>query len=164
MEFESEPLTDQHDSAYFSCGVETLDHWLKESALHAAAMNTARTFVWVQGGRVVAYYALAAHQVVREDVPARIGRGGPNPIPAVLLAKLALDVSLGGRGLGGALLGDALDRVLTAVQTVAARLVVVDAENENAIGFYEHYGFARTAPDSFRLVQKMSAIAAAWNS
>lgn len=163
MRYQSEALTRRHDTASFTCGIEGLDEWLRESALHAAALNTARTFVWADGNdRVVAYYALCGHQVLKTAVPARLGRGSPDYIPAVLLGKLALDASLQKQGLGGDLLGDAMERLLGAVQTVAARLVVVDAEHEKAISFYEHFGFTRTAPDSFRLVQKVSDIAKAW--
>jgi ribosomal protein S18 acetylase RimI-like enzyme len=78
----------------------------------------------------------------------------------VLLARLALDRTLHGQGLGGALLAEALDRVVVATRTVAARFVVVDALDEGATGFYEHYGFRRI-PETLRLVQKLSDIAAA---
>jgi len=122
-------------------------------------MGTARTFVWHQDGRVVAYYALAGHQVVRENVPSKIGRGGPNVIPAVILGKLALDRSLHGQGLGADLLVDALERVLAAVKIVAARVLVVDAIDDNAANFYEKFGFLRTGAGSRRLLRKISDIA-----
>ncbi|WP_166997413.1 N-acetyltransferase [Paramicrobacterium fandaimingii] len=111
-------------------------------------------------GRVVAYYALAAHLVQREAIPHRIGRGGPEEIPAVLLARLALDVHLRGFGLGAVLVADALDRVVTATKVVAARLVVVDALVEPVAQFYEQLGFRRI-PGSLRLVQKVADIEAA---
>jgi ribosomal protein S18 acetylase RimI-like enzyme len=78
----------------------------------------------------------------------------------VLLARLALDRTLQGRGLGGVLLADAMTRVVVATQTVAARFVVVDALDESAVTFYEHYGFRRI-PETDRLVQKLSDVAAA---
>jgi len=122
-------------------------------------MNTARTFVWSDSGRVVGYYALAGHQVTRQALPPKLARGSPNQIPAVLLAKLALDRSLHGNKLGGGLLVDALERTLGATRVVAARLVVVDAINDAAVSFYDHFGFVRTAPDSYRLVRSVSDIA-----
>lgn len=122
-------------------------------------MGTARTFVWHDDGRVVAHYALAGHQVVRESVPAKIGRGGPNVIPAVILGKLALDRRLHGRGLGLDLLVDASERILAAVKLVAARVVVVDAIDDNAANFSEKYGYLRTSADSRRLVRKISDLA-----
>jgi len=77
-----------------------------------------------------------------------------------LLARLALDQSLQGQGLGGVLLADALERIVVATQTVAARIVVVDALHERAATFYENYGFKRI-PGTLRLVQKVSDVAAA---
>src|SRR5579884_1984575 len=161
--YESVPLTEKHNVERFSCGVVQLDEWLSSYAKHAAVMNTARTFVWVQPDSVVVgYYSLAGHQVAREALPRGVARGSPLQIPAVLIGKLALDSALQGheRRFGGELLVDALRRVLKATQLVAARLVVVDAINDNALSFYEHFGFVRTAPDSYRLVRKISDIAA----
>lgn len=109
---------------------------------------------------MLAYYSLTAHLLQREELPRSPGRGGPRQIPAVLLARLALDRSLHGQGLGGALLADALGRVVAATETVAARFVVVDAIDEPAAIFYEYHGFRRI-PDTRRLVQKISDIAAA---
>lgn len=107
----------------------------------------------------MAYYALASHQIERQAVPPRLGRGGPDHIPAVLIGKLALHSNLQGQQLGGQLLADALDRILTATAIVAARVVVVDAIDEEAASFYEHFGFTRTAPTSLRLYRKVSDIA-----
>lgn len=103
------------------------------------------------------YYALAAHKVAREDVPGKVGRGGPIEIPAVLLARLALSESLRGQGLGPILVADALQRVVHATQSVAARLVVVDALHERVAQFYETLGFRRI-PASMLLVQKVADI------
>ena len=135
--------------------------WLREQAATASRRGTARTWVWVNDdARVVGYYALAAHKIAREQVPSRIGRGGPVEIPAVLLARLALSEHLRGRGLGAVLVADALERVIVATQTVAARVVVVDALAEPVAQFYETLGFRRI-PGSLRLVQKISDIEAA---
>ena len=135
--------------------------WLREQAAATARRRTARTWVWVDHeARVVGYYALAAHKISREQVPSRIGRGGPVEIPAVLLARLALSEPLRGHGLGAVLVADALERVVVATQTVAARVVVVDALAEPVARFYETLGFRRI-PGSLRLVQKISDIAAA---
>jgi GNAT superfamily N-acetyltransferase len=109
---------------------------------------------------VVAYYALTGHRLVRDDLPKSIGRGSPAEVPAVLLARLAIDATLQGQGLGGALLADALTRVVAATELVAVRLVVVDAAHEDAARFYEHHGFRRT-PGTLRLVQKISGVVAA---
>jgi len=158
--FVSETLTDQHVLEQFSCGSHALDTWLRNHARHAQSMRTARTFVWHVADRlVVAYFSLAAHQIVRSDLPPKVGRGSPDAIPAVLLARLALDQSLHGQGLGGELLLDALSRVVQASEVAAARLVVVDAIDEAAATFYEHHGFIALPGNRQRLVQKVSDVA-----
>jgi GNAT superfamily N-acetyltransferase len=150
-----------HLAAGFDSGEPTLDAWLRDHAATAAQRGTALTWVWLDSSdHVVAYYSLAAHKVVREDLPSRLGRGGPAEVPAVLLAKLALDRSHQGRGLGAVLVYDALRRVAVATEQVAARVVVVATIGEAAAAFYEHLGFRRV-PDSLVLVQKMTDIAAA---
>ncbi len=165
MAYRSQPFDPaRHDLIAFDSGEPDLDGWLREHASGAAARRVARTFVWVQPDihpdHVVGYYSLTGHRLVRDDLPRSIGRGSPGEIPAVLLARLALDRSHQGSGNGGALLANALARIVVATNIVAARFVVVDALHEKAAGFYEHHGFRRI-PDSLRLVQKVSDIAAA---
>lgn len=162
MTYRSERLDPERHEAYgFACGEESMDLWLREQAIAATARRTARTWVWTnEDDAIVGYYALAAHKVAREQVPNKIGRGGPAEIPAVLLARLALSESLRGSGLGAVLVADALERIVDATQTVAARLVVVDALHERVAQFYESLGFRRI-PDSLLLVQKITDIEAA---
>ena len=109
---------------------------------------------------VVAYYSLTGHRLVRDELPRKLGRGSPDEIPAVLLARLAVDRRARGQGIGGAVLADAMHRVVEATNIVAARFVVVDALHEQATAFYEHHGFTRI-PDTLRLIQKISDVAAA---
>jgi hypothetical protein len=109
---------------------------------------------------VIGYYSLTGHRLVRDVLPKSIGRGSPAEIPAVLLARVASDQARQGAGAGGALLVDALGRIVIAIPTVAAGFVVVDALHEHAATFDEHHGFRRI-PGTLRLVQKMSDIAAA---
>ena len=120
-------------------GEPSMDTWLSEHAAGAEARRVARTFVWTTEDQTVrAYYSLTGHRIVRDELPKSIGRGSPSEVPAVMLARLALDKSLHGQGLGGVLLADALERIVVATQIVAARLVVVDALHERAAAFYEH--------------------------
>ena len=171
MVFRSEHLEiDRHDVGALDSGASELDTWFREQAAGAEARRVARTFVWVESQRpdqVRGYYTLTGHRLVRSALPASVGHGSPAEIPAVLLARLALDVSLQGTGtgmgMGGVLLADALMRIVTATRTVAARFVVVDDRDEVVAAFYEHYGFRRI-PDSMRLVQKVSDIASAMPS
>jgi GNAT superfamily N-acetyltransferase len=160
----SEALDPQrHVTTLFDSGEPELDTWLRDHAVGAEARRVARTFVWCQtqdSVSVLGYYSLTGHRLLREDLPKSIGHGSPAEVPAVLLARLALDTRLHGQGLGGALLADALERVVTATALVAARFVVVDALHENAATFYAHHGFRRI-PGTLRLVQKISDVAAA---
>jgi GNAT superfamily N-acetyltransferase len=154
-------LGEHHRFEAFDCGKAELNTWLSDSANHANRNNTARTFVWTTPNDpvVVAYYSLTAHVVERSTIPHRLGRGSPDQSPAVLLARLALDKRLHGQRLGGVLLADALERVCEAVQAVAARFVLVDAIDEEAARFYEHFKFKRIPGDA-RLFRKVSDISA----
>ncbi len=155
--YTSELLTVDHDLSQFSCGKLGLDVWLQRSAINADAAGTGRTYVWADAARaVVAYYTLVPHTVDREQVPKNLGRGGPALIPGILLARLALTSELQRRGWGEALLTDALERALGGIALVSGRLIVVDAIDEEAVGFYARYGFKRTAQGSRRMFMKAS--------
>jgi GNAT superfamily N-acetyltransferase len=158
--YDSEHLGEAHDLTLFDSGEPALDAWLRDSARGVEARRVGRTFVWHSGDHVVvAYYTLTAHVIERATYPWAVGRGSPDQIPAVLLAILALDKFIHGQGLGGALLADALTRAAIAAENVGARFVVADAIDETAANFYQRHGFRRV-PDTLRLVQKMSDIAA----
>jgi predicted GNAT family N-acyltransferase len=161
VKFFAERLCKRHGTAAFDSGKPELDMWLRESAAHAQSNNTSRTFVWHDGDQqVVAYYSLAAHLITREELGRKIGRGSPDYIPAILLARLALSTSLRGQGLGSVLLAEALGRAVAACQSVGARFVVVDASDAGAVAFYANHGFMAVPDDEHRLVRKLSDIAA----
>jgi GNAT superfamily N-acetyltransferase len=164
-----------HDVAAFDSGEPSLDTWLRNHAAAAARARVARTFVWtgegrvrvddaagVAGaGRVVAYYALSAHAVVRGEAPSRIARGVPDPVPAALIAKLALDRSLHGQRLGDVLLADALDRIISAsAQGPAVRAIVVDAATPSGRALYERFGFVPAPGRPDRMIVRAETIAA----
>lgn len=136
-----QPLGDRHQLQEFDCGVETLDRWLRRSARVAAASGTAATYVLCRGERVVGYYALAMSAVWHEQTPSRLRRGMPDPVPVVLLARLALDRREHGRSLGGHLLVDALRRCVRGGSEFGARAVIVDAISPEAADFYRHFDF-----------------------
>jgi GNAT superfamily N-acetyltransferase len=152
--FIGESLDAGHLIDHFDSGQADLDEWLRRHALASDSRGTGRTFVWSTDGQVVAYYTIAAHLLQRDDLSRSLGRGNPDRIPAVLLAKLALDKTLQGQGLGGLLLADAVDRIVEAARTIAARFIVVDAIDEQAVAFYSRYGFTRLASTN-RLVKRM---------
>jgi GNAT superfamily N-acetyltransferase len=158
--YRSERLDSGHDVSGFRCGNEVLDVWLRQHAAIAQAKRTSVTYVWTRvGAVVVAYYSLAPHLIENAELPRRLGRGDPRQIPAILLARLALSEELHGGGLGGVLLHDALTRAIAASQQVGGRYVVVDAIDDDAERFYQHFGFTAT-PRPARLVRKVSDIEA----
>jgi len=147
-----EPLTDRHDCAGFACGRETLDTWLTQRALRNQASGASRTFVVCDGRRVVAYYALASSAVTAEIATGRLRRNMPDPIPVVVLARLAVDRSYQGMGLGRALLQDAGKRVLHAADAIGIRGLLVHALDETAQAFYERLGFDSSPLDPMTLM------------
>lgn len=157
------PISRALDLTHLDCGNPSLDLWLQKSALHTEAMRTVRTFVWAIDGVAVAYYAVAAHSVPRDTLPSSLGHGSPSVIPAYLLAKLALAQRLQGRGLGTAVLGDAVERCLVAGVNAGARVVVVDAADDGAGRFYESHGFSSTLVPG-RLAMKMSDLAGGYDA
>jgi predicted N-acetyltransferase YhbS len=147
-----------HDPTNFDCGEPLLNSWLGAHAEAEIKRGTARVWVWLDDdGQIVGYYSLSASKVRRDEVPSALGRGGPEEIPAVLLGRLALHLSLHGRNLDELLVADALGRIVEATRTVGARVVVVDALHEGAAVFYERLGFRRI-PNGLLLVQKVADI------
>jgi GNAT superfamily N-acetyltransferase len=140
-----EPITADHRLDGFACGKQFLDDWLIARAIKSEA-KSARTFVVTSrtepdAGRVIAYYALATGSVAREDVPKKIRQGPPNPTPILVLARLAVDKRHGSKGIGSALLRDAMLRALEISKSAGVRALIVHAIDEDAIGFYAKYGF-----------------------
>ena len=160
QELRLERLGTHHHLGAFDSGNEELDTWLVRHAVSSQQMDSARTFVVVRADRVVAYVSLTVGSVHREDAPARLVRGMPGyPVGMVLIARLAVDRSEQGRGLGTRLLADALRMAVAAGEAAAARLVVVDAVDERAAGFYRRHGFV-DALDGTRLYRRMKDVRA----
>lgn len=138
----SQVLRDDHHLDAFTCGKEPLDGWLKTQARRAQAAGTARTYVWTRADSpdVLAYFSIAPTQVVRAEIPRQL-TGGYSVIPAYLLARLALDNTLHGQGLGGQLLLDALARIVDAAKVGGGRLIVVDAIDDQSAAFYRRHDF-----------------------
>ncbi|HEX5982671.1 MAG TPA: GNAT family N-acetyltransferase [Solirubrobacterales bacterium] len=143
-----ESLRGKHHLEEFSSGDESLDSWLLRRARHAEGAGSARTFVTADGRRVVGYYALAIGQVQPEDGTERLLKGQPaaQPVPVLVLARLAVDREHQGRGLGRSLLQDALLRCDAVSESVGVRAVVAHARPE-AAGFYDHFGFEESPTD-----------------
>lgn len=160
MSHHVEPLAD-HDLAEFDCGNAELDDWLRRHA-HTATGQGTRTYLLVDDDRsVVGYVAIAPHLLRRDEAPKRLARGAPEQIPAILLAKLALDSSVQGQGLGSELLVSALDVVINAARRAGGRVVLVDAIDDAARAFYERHDFELLPGRTHRLVMKLSSVAKA---
>ena len=155
--FPPESLGEGHDIAHFDSGVSTIDSWLRNMARLNEARGGARIYVVCDGDRVAGFYSLAASAVERRRPPSRVGRNMPEPVPAILLGQLAVDTRYQGRGLGVALLADAVRHSLAAADIVGARSMVVQALDDRARSFYERFGFRPfSAREPLMLVLRMS--------
>lgn len=137
-----QPLTANHRLDEFNCGETSLDDWLRRRALSNQSSGASRTFVVTdQEGRVFGYYALAVGSVSHDLATSSVRRNMPDPIPVMVLARLAVDKRAQGVKLGAALLQDAVKRCLAVSQNAGVRALLVHALHDHAKTFYEHYGF-----------------------
>ena len=141
------PLADRHETADFSCGTESLDQWIKRRALKNQIQGASRTYVVCIDRRVLAYYALASGAVTTVGATGKFRRNMPDPIPVVVLGRLAVDAALQGRGVGRALIRDAGLRVIQAADSIGVRGMIVQALSEEARSFYEKVGFEPSPMD-----------------
>ncbi|AVR88848.1 GNAT family N-acetyltransferase [Thauera aromatica] len=155
-----EPLAAHHDTDAFSCGVESLDRWLKQRALKNQATGASRTFVVCEDNRVLAYYALASSAVAAELATGRLRRTMPDPIPVLVLGRLAIDQSLRGQGIGRALVRDACLRVMAAADAIGIRGLLVHALSPEAQAFYEHVGFESSPLEPMTLMATIADVRA----
>ena len=137
-----EQLSTGHQIAAFACGEPTLDEWLKRRALGNQSSGASRTFVVTDDERqVIGFYALAVGAVSHQDATRSVRQNMPDPIPVMVLARLAVDGRAQGMKLGAALLQDALQRCLLVSQNTGVRAMLVHALNDQARQFYEYFGF-----------------------
>ena len=156
-----EPLTAEHLLGAFDSGVMSLDDWLRRRALLNQVSGASRTFVVVDAGRVVAYYALAASAVAPDAAPGRFKRNMPDPIPVVVLGRLAIALSHQGHGLGRALFRDAAQRVIHAADTIGIRGLLVHAISEEAKAFYIRLGLAPSPLEPMTMMTTVADLKAA---
>lgn len=134
-------LEAHHELGSFTCGVAELDDWLRRRALANQASGSSRTFVACAGLAVRGYYTLSSGAIANGVAPGRVRRNQPDPIPVAVLGRLAVDQQSAGRGLGGDLLRDAIQRVLAAAEHIGVRALLVHAKDATAAAFYKHHGF-----------------------
>jgi len=156
-----ELLADHHDVGDFCSGEASLDSWLKRRARANQASGASRTYVLREETRVIGYHALASGAVVMESASGRFRRNMPDPIPAAVLARLAVDRDWQGRGLGRAMFRDAAQRVAHAADVIGIRGIVVHAISEEARKFYLALGFDASPGEPMTLMVTLSDIRAA---
>jgi GNAT superfamily N-acetyltransferase len=157
-----EKLAANHDFDRFDCGKEPLNHFLQRHALINQAANAARTYVACGDGNVVVgYYSLAVGAVEHASAPGRVTRGlARHPVPVMLLARLAVDETVQGSGLGKALLKDALLRTAQAAEIAGIRALLVHAKDDEAKAWYERFDFKPGPTDPYHLFLLMKDIKA----
>ncbi len=136
-----EPIDSRHCLDGFDCGVPVLNEWLKRQALPNEASGASRTFVVCADRRVIGFYALATGSIRRSEAPGRIKRKMPEPIPVMVLGRLAVDLRRQRKGVGLGLLKDAILRTLTVSKQAGIRAIVVHTLSEKAKYFYLRHGF-----------------------
>ena len=153
-----EPLSPNHDTDSFESGVPALDAWLKVRARANEASGASRTFVLCTDNRVVGYYSLAAASIMHAHATGSVRRNMPEPAPAVLIGRLALDKAWQGRGHGISLLQDAVLRIVGAAETVGVRAILVHAMSDEAKRFYERFGFRASPVDPMTLMMTVEEV------
>ena len=147
-----EKLRGEHPLGTFDCGSEPLNRYLVRYALQNQHAGAAQTYVGLVGKSVIGFYTLAVGQVSREEAPERLIKGlARHPVPVMLLARLAVDRRWHGRGVGKALLKDAMLRTLQAADIAGIRALAVHAKDEQARSFYERFDFVPSLTDPMHL-------------
>ncbi len=151
-----EPLSSEHRIDAFECGEPLLDEWLRKRALGNQGSGASRTFVVTDAaGRVMGYYALAAGAVSHETATSAVRRNMPDPVPVLVLGRLAVDRRAQGVRLGAALLQDAVKRAISVAADAGVRALLVHALSEQAKRFYEHYGFQASMLHPMTLMMRL---------
>ena len=156
-----EPLASHHSTDAFDSGVPSLDEWLRRRAAQNQASGASRTFVSCAGDKVVGYYALASSAVAPAAASGRFRRNMPDPIPVVVLGRLAVARSHQGQGLGRALFQDAARRVIHAAEAIGIRGLLVHALNEEAKAFYLRLGLDESPLEPMTLMVTIADLRAA---
>lgn len=151
-----QPLSADHRLDEFRCGEPSLDDWLKHRALANNLSRASRTFVVATPDQLVfGYYALAAGAVSHKEATSTVRRNMPDPVPVIVLGRLAVDLHAQGIKLGASLLQDAVIRVQTVAENTGVRALLVHALHEQAKQFYEHYGFQASPTHPMSLMLRL---------
>jgi predicted N-acetyltransferase YhbS len=146
------PIHEDDDASTFDSGERSLDEYLRTRALSNHVQGASRCFVTCRDGRVVGYYALASASVEHREVAGKVRRNMPDPVPVILLSRLAIDRKEQGSGLGKNLLRDAIARSVAAAEIVGVRALLVHALHDEARAFYLHFDFEPSPTDPLHLL------------
>lgn len=153
-----EPLAATHIQEGFECGEAVLDEWLKRRAMANQLSGASRTFVVAdQDSRICGYYAMAAGAVSHRMATGAVRRNMPDPVPVMVLARLAVDRRAQGIKLGASLLQDAVNRAVAVSRNAGVRALLVHALHDRAKQFYEHYGFQESPQHPMTLMLKLQS-------
>jgi GNAT superfamily N-acetyltransferase len=153
------PLSEAHRLDAFHCTEPALESWLKQRALRNQMDGASRTFVVCAGADVVGYYALAAGSVLHAQSPGSIRRNMPEPVPVVILGRLAVHSGWSGRGLGADLLKDAVLRATRLAGEMGIRALVCHAISEEAKRFYLHHAFVESPIEPMMVMLNIAKLA-----
>lgn len=152
------PISDTHDLDAFDSGEESLDHWLKERARKSEGDYAARTYVVCEGDTVIGYYCLASGAVARASAAKPMQRNMPDPVPVMILGRLAIDKHHQGQGIGQALLKDAILRTLAVSEQVGVVALLAHALHEQAKRFYLRYEFLESPLDPLTVMLPLKKV------
>ncbi|PDT08543.1 GNAT family N-acetyltransferase [Rhizobium sp. M1] len=150
-------LGEAHDLRLFDSGHDSLDEWLRRRARANQVSGASRTYVVCEDERVVGYYCLSSGALAVAEAPGSIRRNMPDPVPMAVLGRLAIDRNWQGKGIGAALLQDAVLRTGQAAHIMGIRGLLVHAISDEAKAFYEHYGFTATPTNPMTLVLSLKS-------
>lgn len=154
-----ERLTSSHDVSQFECGETALDNWFKRRALQNEEAGASRTYVLRAGQEIAGYYALATGAIAHVEATGKVRRNMPDPVPVIILGRLAIASKFQGRGIGPALLRDAVLRTVQAAEIAGIRAILVHAISDQAKHFYEKYGFIPSPADPMTLMITVAEVA-----
>tara|TARA_B100001093_G_scaffold470170_1_gene491461 strand:- start:3646 stop:4137 length:492 start_codon:yes stop_codon:yes gene_type:complete len=148
----------KHDRKSFDCGVEALNLYLQRGANQDQRRSLTKIYVLAEGERVIGYYSISAHSVLRDNMPDDIKLASYKDVPFLLLGRLAVDKEFQGHGYGDAMIFHAFKTTLDAAEKIGILGMVVDAKDEKAVSFYEGFGFKRLTGSEKRLVLPLSVM------